>query len=400
MKQLLKKGLLCMSASFFVCIAEGSMQKPWTILVYVAAANDSSQRALDVLQCIMQVGSSENVNVIAYCTIQEDGHQKVTKKLYIEQGALTHIGTSTVRDSGDLVALEEALQWACLDYPSDKVAVVLWGKGSGALNRLGKPEYFKGLCCDFDTGHYLTDGDCYQAFSWAKDHLRDGKKFDIIAFDANFSASIEMAYALASCADYMVASEDVIVAEGYPYAHILQQLAVKNLNALDCAQLMVTVYGQDYFDSLYYTLSAIDLNALDSLIDNCNAVAKLLEYQLMGEKGAKVKGVIKRCINKNSCPSFDQGSYIDLGQFYKNLLKNIPCLQLSKSLTKQFKPLLMRGIKLFDTIIKKNVTSNSCQQTTGLSIYFSRYSLDPSYYGLYWAQQNSSWLFFLEAFLS
>ena len=64
MKQLLKKCLLCVSASFFVCTAYATEVKPWTVLVYMAAANDLNQYALVDLQEMMQVGSNENINIV------------------------------------------------------------------------------------------------------------------------------------------------------------------------------------------------------------------------------------------------------------------------------------------------------------------------------------------------
>jgi hypothetical protein len=50
-------------------------------------------------------------------------------------------------------------------------------------------------------------------------------------------------------------------------------------------------------------------------------------------------------------------------------------------------------------VIKANVMSSNYSQAGGLSIYFSRYYIDPSYYGLYWTQNNPNWLSFLEAFI-
>ena len=255
----------------------------------------------------------------------------------------------------------------------------------------------KGVCYDFDTGHYLTDRDCLQAFSWACDNFRAGKKFDIVAFDACLLASLEMAYTLSSCADYLVASEETIPGDGYQYAYILNQFTTKTFDPLSFAQLMVSTYKQEYAGTTNYTLSATDLNALYPLVDNCNAVAQILISQLAGKNRAAVRSTIKKCITQ--CTSFDQGIYIDLCQFYRNLLKNISGLKLPISVINQFKLMLNNGIKLFSTIIKANVMSTNYKQVGGLSIYFSRYSIDPSYYGLYWTKQNPNWLNFLEAFL-
>lgn len=391
------KGLFIISASFFVYMVEAVGQKPWTFLVYMAAANDLNPYALLDLQEMTQVGSNANINVIVYLTLHQDGQQKYTVKLYIEKGSIVQIGDKMVRDSGDVVTLQEALQWASVDYPSDHIAVVLWNHGSGPLNR--SMMCSKGVCYDFDTDNYLTDRDCLQAFSWARDNLRGGQKFDIIAFDACLLGSIEMAYTLVPCADYMVASEETIPADGYEYAYVLRQFATKNFDPLSFAKLMVSAYKQEYAGTSDYTLSAIDLNALQPLVNNCNAVAQILTTQLNGKNKASVRSTLKKSTSTSNCPSFDQGIYIDLCQFYKNVLKNISGLKLSKSLVSSFKQLLNDGLRLLANSVKANVTSTNLSKAGGLSVYFSRYSLDPSYYGLYWTEHNPNWLTFLEAYM-
>jgi hypothetical protein len=371
--------------------------KPWTFLVYMAAANDLNSYALLDLQEMMKVGSTPFVNVIVYLTIQEDGKPKETKKLYVEQGSLQQIGPVLNRDSGDVATLTEALQWACLDYPSEHVAVVLWDHGSGPLNR--KKSIKKGVCYDFDTGHYLTDRDCLDAFAWARDRVNGGKKFDIIGCDACLLASLEMAYTFSSCADYFVASEETIPGNGFQYAFLLNSFAKQSLDALSFAKLIVSSYGQEYAGTLNYTLSVTDLNMINVLVDNVNAVAQVLASQFKGKNYAVSKAVIKKCINRKLCPCFDDGVYIDLCQFYRNLLQNVDSLKLSKAVTQQFKKIIAAGIALFPKIIKAQVASKNYQQVGGLSMYFSRYSIDPSYYGLYWTAKNSNWLSFLEAFI-
>lgn len=394
------KYLFFISASFFIMECAAVAQKPWTFLVYIAAANDLNQRALVDLEEMMHAGSNQNVNVIVYVTLHEEGQPKQTRKLYVNKGSVTQIGESMMRDSGHMATLVEALQWATVDYPSEHIAVVVWNHGSGPLNRSKKLLPCKGVCYDFDTSHYLTDRDCLRAFSWIRDMVRGGKKFDIIAFDAGLLASLEMAYTLSSCADYMVASEGVIPDDGYRYAYILNQCATKVINPLSFAQLMVRAYNQEHDDTIDYVLSATDLNACSVLVENCNAVAQILAYQLKGKNGVAVKAALKRCTNGNNCPAFDHGIYIDLCQFYRNMLKSIAALQLSQSIEEPFRELLMNGIKLFPTVIKAHVASKNYKQVGGLSIYFSRYSLDPSYYGLYWTENNPNWLRFLEAYLT
>jgi hypothetical protein len=400
MKKIFLKSLLCVSTFLFTFTADAAMaKKPWTFLVYLAAANDLNPFASLDLQEMMKVGSNANINVVVYLTLHEDGKQKVTKKLYINKGSMTQIGSDMVRDSGDVATLEEALQWACVDYPSDHIAVVLWDHGSGPLNRsqLMMP---KGVCYDFDTGHYLTDRDCLQAFAWARDTLRAGKKFDIIAFDACLLASLEMAYTLSSCADYMVASEETIPGDGYQYAYLLTPFVTGTLDSVSFAKYMIDAYRQEYTGTWDFTLSATDLNAVKSLVDNCNAVAQVLTTQLKGKNKSTVKSTIKKCVTPSSCLAFDEGTYIDLCQFYKNVLKNISGLKLSSSMSTQFKQMLNNGINLFSSIIKANVKSSNYGQANGLSMYFARYAVDASYYNLYWTEKNPQWLNFLKAYLA
>ena len=145
-------------------------------------------------------------------------------------------------------------------------------------------------------------------------------------------------------------------------------------------------------------MSATDLNIINFLINNKNAVVQVLTTQFKGKNRLSVKKVEKKCINPLYCPSFDDGIYVDICQFYKNLLKNISSLKLPKIIAAQFQQILNNGIKLFATVIKANVTSSNYKLAGVLSIYCPRYTIDPSYYGLYWTEQNSNWLTFLEAF--
>jgi len=397
MKKYMYYVVLLHSITVFFTV-QATTTKPWTFLVYMAAANDLNTYALYDLQEMMSIGSNDQVNILVYLTIHQDGQPKQTKKLYIEKGNMQQIGPVMVRDSGDVATLAEAIQWACLDYPSDHIVVDLWNHGDGPLNRTVLPS--KGVCYDYDTGHYLTDRDCLNAFSWARDTIRGGKKFDIITCDACLLASVEMAYTLSSCADYFVASEETIPADGYQYAYLLSSLAQQPMDSLSLAKLMVSAYDREYIGTADYTLSATDLNAVGALIDNVNGVAQILSSQLKGKNSSISKTVIRKCVNTRTCLSFDDGIYIDLCQFYKNLLKSVSSLKLAKSVAQQFKQMLINGINLFSKVIKANVTSSNYKQAGGLSIYFARYAIDPSYYGLYWTEHNPNWLNFLEAFLS
>jgi hypothetical protein len=331
--------------------------------------------------------------------LQQDGQQKVTQKLYVNKGSMTQIGSNMVKDSGSVETLKEALEWAFVNYPADHTAVILWDHGSGDLNR-SRNELPRGVCYDYDTGNYLTDRDCLNALAWSRATFLNGRRFDIVAFDACLMASLAMAYTLYLHADYMVASQETIPGDGYQYAYLLNPFTKGTLDPLAFAKQMISAYKQEYIGTLDYTLSATDLRVVQGLVDNCNTVATVLTTQLQSKDKSTVKSTIKKCVSSLNCLSFDQGNYIDLCQFYKNLLKNINGLKLSTAAATQFKDLLNKGINLFTIVIKANVKSSNYSQANGLSMYFARYAIDPSYYDLIWTKYNPQWLNFLQAYLA
>ena len=400
MKKILSKGLLLVSFFFGVCASDSNQpKKPWTVLVYMAAANDLNPYALSDLQEMMKVGSNDNVNVVVYLTLQQEGEEKVTKQLYINKGSITQIGPDMVRDSGSVETLKEALEWAFVTYPSDHKAIIFWDHGSGDLNRYKKHVPDRGVCYDYDTGNYLTDKDCVDALNWARITFFKLKRFDIIAFDACLMASLAMAYTLSFNANYMVASQENIPGDGYQYAYLLSPFTRGTLDPLSFAKHMVNAYRQEYMGTLSYTLSATDLREVQGLVYTSNAIYDVLATQLRSKDRATVKSTIRRCVSSLNCLSFDDGNYIDLGQFYKNLLKNISGLKLSSAIATQFKDTLNTAINLFSTVVKANVKSINYSQASGLSMYFARYAIDPSYYNLIWTEENPQWLKFLKAYL-
>lgn len=400
MKKIIFSRIVCFTFLFIATSAQSiAKSKPWTFLVYLAGANDLDAFIGQNLDQMMAVGSNDRINILVYLSTHYEGKNKETKQLYVKKGSLQQCGPTVVRDSGSVETLKEALAWACTDFPADHVAVVCWDHGSGPLNRAPIPSYNRGICYDFDTGHYLTDRDLLSGFSWARDKFRHGKKFDIIACDACLMASGEVAATLASCADYFVASEENIPGPGYNYKYVLSQFNTRMLDPLAFAKQMVTAYGEAYAGIDDFTLSAVDLKALDGFVANLSTLSQLLTKHLQGKNRTVAKNVIKKSASELSCSCFG-GVYIDLLQFYKNLCKHILDLKLSIAEMSEFQALLVDGMNLFPKFIKANVTGRDFKQAGGLTIYFDPRGIDASYYKLFWTEKNGWWLNFLKAYLA
>ena len=390
---------VCVGVISAPCVA-ALEKKPLTFMVYLAAANSLYEFSDRDLAEMMKIGSNEYINVIVYLTVQHEGEEKVTKRLYIKEGSMEQIGPDMQMDSGDVHTLMDALSWAHNDFPSDHTVVVLWNHGSGPLNRTRNLSLFRGICYDDDTNNYLTDLDCLHAFSWARDELRGGKKYDIIACDACLMAGIEIAYSFAPCADYFVASQDTIPGDGYEYARVLAPFKDGTMSPRSLARRMVKAYADEYQSQYDFTLSAVDLRLLDLLVSNTNTVSQLLERALKGKRKRRVFKTIKKSTSRRKCLSFDDGSYIDLYRFYRNMRKYSSKMKLSKKDRKELKTELKKGMRLIKKCVIANVRSKAYKKARGLSIYFPRfkYGIHPSYYDLYWSTRTD-WLSLISTYV-
>lgn len=380
-----------------VSVINGQIIKPWTLLVYVAESGDDSRLVLENLKKMIKIGSNDQVNMVVYITFQESSGENKTKKLYVEKNNLRQIGPMLDRDSGDVSTFAEALQWATLDYPSEHLAVVVVGRGVGIVSK----ETFasKALCYDFKSENYLTDSDCYAALSWIYSYVRKEQKIDIIACESSFLGSLEMAHVFAPFADYFIAPEGKIGTKGFAYDDIMVSLIKKKLTPLELAQVIISSYGDEHGNNVGYALSLIDLRIIPLLIDNVNIVAQVLDSHCNSKYKDQMKEMIKKSAGKSVCPSFNSGIYIDLCQFYRNLLKNIADLKLSPVIASQFEDVLKDGIELFAQTVKEQIAHRKYKKLGGLSVYFARKSVHPSYFGSHWIANNPQWLYFLESFL-
>ena len=244
-------------------------KKNWTIVMYMAADNDLYPFAYRNIAQMKQIGSTEYLNILVHLDISHSGQPKVTKRIYIERDRIWQIGPDYKMDSGSDTTLFDTVHWAHQNFPSDHIAVVLWNHGSGDLNPVLKKtinpaQLFKynakthlieldrsigfmdfveqscikssplfsphaeiskrGVCFDETNGTYLDDTKLMRAFTKIIQE-RGNKKLDLIVFDACLMAGTGTTYIISQFADYMVASEEVVLGAGYDYQLMLKTIA-------------------------------------------------------------------------------------------------------------------------------------------------------------------------------
>lgn len=391
----------------------------WTFFVYMAADNDLYPFASRNLAQMKQIGSNENLNIAVHLDIHQPGQPKMTKRLSIEKDKILQIGPDFCMDSGKAETFIDATSWALDRFPSEHLAIVLWNHGSGDLNPTlrktinpsqlyrynpenhlieldrsigfmdfidhlaqeedGKKVPKRGICFDETNGSYLDDAKLMRAFN----HIiqkRNGQKIDIVIFDACLMAGTGTAFIISQFADYMVASEEVVLGPGYNYSIVLEPLAeLQKVVPREFAQHIVECYHATYGKITQdYTHSAFDLAAFDALNNNIDRLSNLLIQALKAQVNGSVAVAIKESRSRNQCTYFDEPSYIDLFNFYKNLLQRINQISLSRAqdhIKEQLRKVINDGIKLIGDLVIANAAGKNLSGAGGISIYFPEYKM-------------------------
>ncbi len=376
-------------------------KKPATVLVYMAADNSLNDFAFYNLQQAIDIGSNERINILVYLNIKTPELPKVTRKLYIQKGNVVQEGDDMVRDSGDEKTLIEACEWALTHYPSDQFTLILWNHGSGAINREFTP--IRSVCYDDTTGNSITDAKMASALSYVVTSLRNGKKIDIVAFDACLEAGAEVLDTIAPYAQYAVASEQTIPGTGYNYTYLFKPFETGILTAEQFAKHMVAAYAKQYSKSVEsFTLAAHDLNQMANLSNNIEQVGRLLNYHLQGPDALTMRTIIKTSSTPGNVQNFDEPTYIDLMGFYQNLANLISNAHFVRSSAQgRLLDLLHTGMDSIKKIVIANTTSKNLLKANGISIYLPQYgqTVEPGYANTLWAKKGS-WLAFLRRYLA
>ncbi len=255
----------------FVPLAAGASKAKWTIMVYLDGDNDLEAAALIDLKEMEYVGSTDDVNIIVMIDRAEEDYEyelegyldvgswSDTRIYYVVRDTSSKIGSRLVKslgelDMGDPSTLRDFIKFTVENYPADHYMLVIWDHGS----------YPGFIALDYSHEDMLTGREINQA-------LREsGVYFDIIAFDACLVSTIEMAYEIMDYGDYMVASEEVEPAPGYPYKDVLSDITSNpSMSPREFAVTIVNEYYNSLVDNMYgpyITLAAIDLQEIRNII--------------------------------------------------------------------------------------------------------------------------------------
>ncbi len=375
-------------------------EKALTLLVYAAGDNNLASSMLYNIRQMKEVNNPD-INILVYLFLppESDGIKK-TYKICVTKGKATVIETDYNKDSGNPETLIDVCSWALKKYPSTHFGIIASDHGTGILSRF--PEHaLRGFCYDDTTGNFLDDIKLMKALDIVVHTYRSGKKIDFFGFDACLMAHQEIATAVAPYADYMIASQQTELADGWPY-HML-------LTDFNNPASFIKKIVKDY--SIYYTttrktndftLSAFDL----SLIENMNKKIDLFSVSLIEALSSiSTEALVKKAINSSLKSFFAEKTSQDINYFCTQFSLSLSQLPLSTYSVGTKKILIglqkeASDIKnaLKDLIIAE-VHGATQAYASGSSLYFPQRRIEPSYKNTYW-YTKSKWPAFLEKFLS
>jgi len=167
---------------------------------------------------------------------------------------------------GDPQTLKDFIIWTSTNYPALNYALILWDHGGS----------FAGVCWDHgvNPNERLTMTELETALSGAGMHL------GVVMFMACLMSSIEVAYQIRKCCDYVVASEAVsgpyIWHFNSIFAHVCNN---PSISARDLASFMLVFHGMN-IEWQFGTLAQLDLSQLDNLATAVDGLGKLLKDNL------------------------------------------------------------------------------------------------------------------------
>ncbi len=425
--------------SFFLCATSSIFPtKKWTFMVYMEAANDLEIFAPRNLRQMQQIGSNENINIIAQHNVYEKNTYS-SRTFFIEKGKRKLLKERhSTNDTG-----EENLINFCCDtintYTADYYALIFWNHGTGAIEPVFKSalsstdlfsltnfsdffekknkgfapiqtslknstqQKYKGICFNDASGKFLTEKHICRALKTICATSLQNKKLDLIGFDACLMSMIEIAAAIEPFAKTMVASQDVERGTGWNYHYALFPFSFTSLTPQDLGKHIVNAYKKTYQKIADFTLSCILLEKIQELISNVSRVAYLLQKTTMNSDDKKIRLSVKNSRNKHLCTYFEEPEFIDLHHLYNNLLINLEeateAQQQKNTAIEDLKKELSIGKSLIENAVYANTTGTAYPQAKGISIYFPEYSIHSSYKKCCFAAQ-SHWLSFLKTYLS
>lgn len=334
-------------------------KKPWTFLVYLNAFNNLDRFGFADMNEMETIGTTDKVNVVAQWASykQADVRRVLVKKdndtVKVTSPVIENLGKI---DMGDYKNLIEFVKWGKDHYPADHYFVAVWNHGSGWHRFKLNGDSIKPTDISYDdySNNQITTEQLGTAMNEIKNIL--GKKLDVYGSDACLMNMVEVVGEMKNAVDVVVGSQHLEPGAGWPYDTLLRDWNAKsNATAEDVANILTKNYADSYPNETEITLSALNLNQYDNLIQSIRS----LRNEIIGAN-AVVKEKFKKAAN--AAQDFYDSDYRDLSGFVDQLNNSTSDTELKRSTLGDVK-------KALSSFVISNGVSSDMSEAHGVSIW-------------------------------
>lgn len=234
--------------------------------------------------------------------------------------------------------------------PANTYGLVLWSHASGWLENgieteTASPTSFG----DDGQGRYMN--------VTTLANVLDGKGFEYVYFDCCYMASVEVAYQLKDCTDFIVGSATELPANGMPYDKTLRYLMAEDADLQKACEETFESYNSLAGENRTCTISLIDTSSLDRLASATKAI-----YE---RHTSLPEGYSPQPFMLSNCYLYDFGQYAETLADSPDLLNEYQQAMSQTVLYKRSTPMLWNRITI--------------EYHSGLSTYIMEAADDSSY---------------------
>ena len=274
-------GVASVNAQDAIGSKESTSPLAWTFLVYMAADNELEEYALDDIREMESTIPESGVRII----VQLDRRKKMGSDRIEIQRAQPYdrsdarpfyspiLETLPEQDTAGGQNLNDFLSLGTARSPSDRLAVIIWGHGSGWQKTGAEP--YRAVAKDDSSGRDLSNEELRQALVQFS-AMRDSRSIDLLVFDSCLMNMAETLYAMMGASRFFIGSEEQVPPDGLPYDDILEDFAKLDDRSSESVGKMIS---KKYAESYNYgsqgnravEISLVNLDFVGELRDRLDA---------------------------------------------------------------------------------------------------------------------------------
>lgn len=234
----------------------------------------------DDVNIIVQTGGASKWSSSLGISARELGRYHVENQKLVKDDALVKASM------GKTTTFQSFLEWGLTEYPAEHVGVILWNHG-GALD---------GVCFDENySNDSLTDNEVALALKNAFEAVGRTEKLDWIGYDACLMSVQDIAEMNSKYFNYMVASEEAEVGEGWAYnrwiddlyehkstEEVLTEICDGFIDSVDDLADYYAKFGYEYENN--QNLAVIDLNKMETYKNSIESLASKIKVVVSSNK--------------------------------------------------------------------------------------------------------------------